>query len=147
MASTQAAAAAPCFPTAQAKLPPPVCLPKAVTAPSVTATQSLCCSHSITEQDRRFHAATQQTPGTDKTQFQLQSLPVPELVVRNTRNPREPQLEVEPNISIPAASLTSPHPGLLFFLHQSFPLAGYPSLQHYLIFFLCSGSCPRLSFS
>jgi len=73
----------------------------------------------------------------------LQSLPVPELVLRNTRNPREPQLEVEPNISIPAASLTSPHPGLPFFVHQSFPVAvrPYPSLQHH----FSSSSAPSLA--
>lgn len=41
---------------------------------------------------------------------------VPELVLSRTRHPREPGLEIQPKISTPAASLTSPHPRLLLFL-------------------------------
>lgn len=58
--------------------------------------------------------------------LQLQSLPVPGLVLRSTRHPREPGLEIRANISTPAASLTSPHPVLLLLLPSEFPGGRHP---------------------
>lgn len=58
--------------------------------------------------------------------LQLQSLPVPGLVLRSTKHPREPGLEIRANISTPAASLTSPHPVFLLLLLSEFPGGRHP---------------------